>query len=289
MNMKTKILLIALVISLASCKNNNKKNQEPDYFNYSITDPDGLVTTPFDGVYQYFDYNDKDGLLYFYLIPKTIDTRRDPYLPETLNKKSFKELSEEFTICVFHTGRKYLKATPELDFPYTPIVPRTIDLYKLDFAQNKMEKTSSLELKTEQDEDKENNWMESCLEGFLKMPSYTLRDLSNKEVLKDMEWQDIADLLFQHPVTQKSVADYNDAAYYLLEDFQKYNEARLILLEVTEKFPNRTVAWLNLADAQWGFDDKEEAKSSYNKYVELINTQGKDTNKIPERVFDRIK
>ena len=42
-------------------------------------------------------------------------------------------------------------------------------------------------------------------------------------------------------------------------------------------------------DAQWGFDDNENAKKSYLKYISLMKSQGKDLNKIPKRVHERIK
>ncbi|MDR3094287.1 MAG: hypothetical protein LBU62_06585, partial [Bacteroidales bacterium] len=40
--------------------------------------------------------------------------------------------------------------------------------------------------------------------------------------------------------------------------------------------------------AQWGNGDKADAKKSYQKYVELMKSQGKDLKKIPQRVYDRI-
>ena len=117
---------------------------------------------------------------------------------------------------------------------------------------------------------------------------YTLKDLEDKNVLQDIEWFNVADILSKNPVNIENVVKYNNAAFYLIE-YNKYNEARLILLEITEKYPDRVVAWLNLADAQWGFDDKDDAKHSYNKYIEQMKSQRKDLNKIPQRVYDRIK
>ena len=101
---------------------------------------------------------------------------------------------------------------------------------------------------------------------ILPETTYTFSDLKDKDVLQALEWFNIADILSKNPVNMDNVVTYNNAALYLIE-YNKYNEARIILLEITEKFPERVIAWLNLADAQWGFDDKEESKHSYNTIV----------------------
>ena len=80
----------------------------------------------------------------------------------------------------------------------------------------------------------------------------------------------------------------NDKAYYL-EQAGAYAESIYILKKVISKSPDRVVAYLNIADAYWGNNEREEAKKSYEKYVELMKKQGKDTKKIPQRVYDRIK
>ena len=81
---------------------------------------------------------------------------------------------------------------------------------------------------------------------------------------------------------------YNDAAYYLIEN-KNYNEARILLLDVVKFSPDRVVAYLNLGDAEWGFDEKKDAKKSYLTYIRLMKMQNKDLNKIPQRVYDRLK
>jgi hypothetical protein len=76
----------------------------------------------------------------------------------------------------------------------------------------------------------------------------------------------------------------NNISYY----FQKagyYNEAILLLEKIIKKFPNRTVAYLNLADAYNGINNKERAKENYEKYVNLMK-QDKKENKIPQRVLE---
>jgi tetratricopeptide (TPR) repeat protein len=79
----------------------------------------------------------------------------------------------------------------------------------------------------------------------------------------------------------------NDKAYYL-EQLGAYSEAIFILKKVISKSPDRVVAYLNIADAYWGNNEREEAGRSYEKYVELMKSQGKDMKKIPQRVHDRI-
>jgi tetratricopeptide (TPR) repeat protein len=80
----------------------------------------------------------------------------------------------------------------------------------------------------------------------------------------------------------------NDKAYYL-EQLGAYAESIYILKKVLSKSPDRVVAYLNIADAYWGNNEKNEAKKSYEKYIELMKNQGKDMKKIPQRVYDRIK
>lgn len=53
--------------------------------------------------------------------------------------------------------------------------------------------------------------------------------------------------------------------------------------------PQRVVAMLNLADAQWGMGDEQNAKTSYKKNISQMESQNKDLTKIPQRVFERIK
>ncbi|WDF61614.1 hypothetical protein PQ462_09545 [Flavobacterium sp. KACC 22758] len=98
----------------------------------------------------------------------------------------------------------------------------------------------------------------------------------------------IAGILKNNPVSDQNVTLYNDAALTLIEN-ENFNEARIILLDVTNFSPDRVVAYLNLGDAQWGFDENEDAKKSYQKYLSLMKSQNKDLNKVPKRVYERIK
>ena len=80
----------------------------------------------------------------------------------------------------------------------------------------------------------------------------------------------------------------NDVAYYL-EQCGAYKESISLLDEILKNEPQRLVAWLNLADAQWGNEDKLNAKIAYKKYISQMKSQHKDVKKIPQRVYDRIK
>jgi len=116
----------------------------------------------------------------------------------------------------------------------------------------------------------------------------SLNDISNNEKLMQLDIYKIADILKAYPISNQNITIYNDGAYNLIEG-ENFNEARIILLDIVNFSPDRVVAYLNLGDAQWGFDENENAKKSYLKYIALMKSQGKDLNKIPKRVYERIK
>ena len=62
-----------------------------------------------------------------------------------------------------------------------------------------------------------------------------------------------------------------------------------MLEHITAKFPDRVVAWLNLADAYWENTVlKHKAGDAYKRYLGLMEIQGKDMTKVPARVRERI-
>lgn len=75
---------------------------------------------------------------------------------------------------------------------------------------------------------------------------------------------------------------------FSLEQKGVYNDSKFLLQNIISQYPNRVVAYLNLADAEWGLENKEEARKYYNLYLSLMNKQNKDLNKIPKRLYDRI-
>ncbi|OCL85327.1 hypothetical protein AAX26_02036 [Aliarcobacter thereius] len=94
-------------------------------------------------------------------------------------------------------------------------------------------------------------------------------------------------ILKQIPISNKTLTQYNDIAYYL--QLANANEEAIFLLEkIIEKYPNRIVAYLNLADSYIGINNKEEAKQNYEKYVNLMKQNNKDE-KIPKRVLEFLE
>ncbi|WP_018927454.1 tetratricopeptide repeat protein [Pseudomonas umsongensis] len=80
---------------------------------------------------------------------------------------------------------------------------------------------------------------------------------------------------------------YNDIAYYWQQ--AGFNDDAIWLLEkVISSSADRTVAYLNIADAYWSKGDKQMASANYKKYADLMVSSGKQK-KIPERVNERSK
>lgn len=114
-----------------------------------------------------------------------------------------------------------------------------------------------------------------------------MNNLESKESLRQIQWFDIPEILKESPLDMNNISIYNDAAIFLLKN-EMYNEARIILLEITKKYPEKEEEWLTLGDAQWGNGDEEEARESYNIYLKLMKKGNKDLMKIPKRVYERI-
>ena len=118
-----------------------------------------------------------------------------------------------------------------------------------------------------------------------KNPSITLNQLlENSKTNQKVSIEDINDVLKNEELNQKIVQKYNDIAYYL-QQVNANDEAIFLLEKIIEKFPNRTVAYLNLADAYNGINNKEKAKENYEKYINLMEQDNKE-NKIPKRVLE---
>jgi tetratricopeptide (TPR) repeat protein len=95
------------------------------------------------------------------------------------------------------------------------------------------------------------------------------------------------DLNSSNEIIVKNVEEANNLAF-VLEGKKSYHQSIYILQAIIKQFPNRVVAYLNLADAYWGLGNIEEAKKYYEKYISLMKSQGKDLTKIPLRVYERI-
>ncbi|WP_455666340.1 tetratricopeptide repeat protein [Phocaeicola sp.] len=119
------------------------------------------------------------------------------------------------------------------------------------------------------------------------LDDYSLNNLESKESLRQIQWFDIPEILKESPLDMNNISIYNDAATFLLKN-EMYNEARIILLAITKKYPEKEEEWLTLGDAQWGNGDEEEARESYNIYLKLMKKGNKDLMQIPKRVYERI-
>lgn len=89
------------------------------------------------------------------------------------------------------------------------------------------------------------------------------------------------------PLTNETVATYNDIAYFA-EQHGNYDIAIFLLEKIIEKFPDRTVAYINIGDAYWEIFETNEAKKAYKFYIHKMRQENKE-HKIPERVKNRIK
>jgi tetratricopeptide (TPR) repeat protein len=88
-------------------------------------------------------------------------------------------------------------------------------------------------------------------------------------------------------IDNSNVAIFNDLGYFLTEAAQ-YKDAVDVLGEVIAKFPDRAVAYLNIADAYSGLNNIIAAKENYQKYIVMMTNDGKQA-KIPKRVTDFMK
>jgi tetratricopeptide (TPR) repeat protein len=87
-------------------------------------------------------------------------------------------------------------------------------------------------------------------------------------------------------IENHTLASFNDLGYFL-EQSGEYSKAIEVLDAVVKAFPDRTVAYLNLADAYAGLGDSVKAKANYSKYADMMKTAGKQS-KIPKRVLQYI-
>ena len=153
---------------------------------------------------------------------------------------------------------------------------KNIYLYKTEKALSK--KINSIKIT--------NKLILSSLEAFVN-PNYSQK-YESKFTFKDSTFNldVLKSILNDISVNKKTLTPYNNIAYYL----QKANanqEAIYLLKKILEKYPNRTVAHYNIADAYWVIDDKKKAKEHYNIYIKQMKAKGK-SKRIPKVVKDRV-
>ncbi len=120
-------------------------------------------------------------------------------------------------------------------------------------------------------------------EGTLEQFSTRFKEGSKKSVTDVDRYKA---LLSKFNLSKENLILYNDIAYYL-EKLNAYKESIFLLEKIINQFPNRTVAYINLGDAYWGVGEEQKAKETYNKYIVLMKSSGKEQ-KIPKLVWDRI-
>ena len=98
----------------------------------------------------------------------------------------------------------------------------------------------------------------------VKIPSDTLFELEKKLSLNyniiavNITFKYLNYYLKKQPIIQKTLTQYNNIAYYL-QKAGANNEAIYLLEKILNKYPNRTVAHYNIADAYWDIDNKQKA------------------------------
>ncbi len=90
-----------------------------------------------------------------------------------------------------------------------------------------------------------------------------------------------------YPIQKENVAGYNDLGFFLEQGGENQKAIR-ILKKVIRAFPNRIVAYINLGDAYYNLDKKNEAKKAYLTYIKLMKQKG-NSKRIPRRVFSRAR
>ena len=80
----------------------------------------------------------------------------------------------------------------------------------------------------------------------------------------------------------------NNKGYFLYK-YKFYNASLIYFNRTIEISPNRTVAYLNIADCYWDLKNNDKAIENYNRYIQLMKEQKKDLKKIPKYVYERLK
>ncbi|MER2496134.1 hypothetical protein ABS858_08525 [Vibrio neptunius] len=90
-----------------------------------------------------------------------------------------------------------------------------------------------------------------------------------------------------YPIKKENQVYYNNIAYYLSKG--GYHKFSIDILEkLTVIVPNRTVAYLNLADSYQELKNHKLAKRNYFIYYNLMRKHNQ-SNKVPERVYNYLE
>ena len=153
------------------------QQENVNFISYPIDDLEGITGTGQNGIYRNFDFEYRNGETMFVLVPKTGAEKwyhqkvnqyknqdADDMIEKYLNGQTFKKLSKEFKILIFHTPKKFLKHTPEMDAPYTPLPHREIFLYEYNDANNSWTTIDTFAINSDEDEAKAHEWRQKHME-----------------------------------------------------------------------------------------------------------------------------
>lgn len=271
-------LLMTTVVLLVSCHSGG----HPLFDSPEITKQ--LVATQYLGVYrsegicQRLDKDTISGYSIYYFIPKpdSINPREwadSAAYVNYLKEHSPEELSQWFDIYMCHVIKIFLKTARELNYSEIINISTTGDgmftFYQLNFQKKEMVKIKQfnnitlsvnnteafnqwfahfMEEKTGKTEnvieEKATNW----IQNQSVIDDYSLDNLKSEETLRNIQWFDIPELFKKNPLSKENVAVFYEASC-LLMSYKMYNEARLILLEIVEEYPDWKEASLELAAA----------------------------------------
>lgn len=98
----------------------------------------------------------------------------------------------------------------------------------------------------------------------------------------------IAEILKNVPITKNNLERMNDFAYFLSLTKNCVISSVYVLEEIIKKFPDRIVAYLNVADAYYDLKSNAIARKYYLQYRNIMTKAGKGQ-KIPSRAIERSK
>lgn len=306
--MKSVLIFVLVFLLVVGCSN---QKHDVDFFDIPRTLSENIVLTDNHGICQCLDSDNKNGYSLFYLIRKkeTIHSQEWTDLSaygDYLKHKSFEDLSSDFDIYLYFIDKQYMAKESIFDNNYTKKMPRIACFYFLDFSQREMVEISRFDIKSEEEDRKCQIWIADFIDNKGQeieevvefnalhwinnsslLDNYSLNNLVNEETLRQIQWFDISEILKESPLDKDNISIYSNAAVLLIKN-EMYNEARIMLLEITEKYPEKEEGWLALADAQWGNGNEEDAKKSYKNYLYLMKRYNKDLMQLPKRVAERV-
>lgn len=120
------------------------------------------------------------------------------------------------------------------------------------------------------------------LEGRMKL----YNEGNIKQAIKNIDFYDAVD--YANILNDTNLVFLNNLAFYLKKEDPI--ASAIILEQILQKYPNRLVVKLNLADTYWYMleESSPKIKNLYQEYKYLMTEKGLK-NKIPSRVFERAK